>query len=48
MGAVLAGELQSGEPVGRNGRFVARVPDDTQRQLEIVRFVLHHEDLGHG
>ena len=47
MRPVLARELQRGEPVGRHGRLVAGVPDDPERQLEVVGLVLHDEDLRH-
>ena len=47
MRTVLAGEFQSREPIGRDGGLVSGVANDAQRQLQIVWFVLDHEDLGH-
>ena len=45
---MLACELQGGKAIRRDGRFVAGVADDPQGQLEVVGFVLYHEDLRHS
>ena len=45
---MLTSELQSGETIRRDGRFVTGVPHDPERKLEIVRLVLHYEDLRHA
>ena len=40
-------ELERRHAVGRHGRVVAGVPDDTEGELEVVRLVLHDEDARH-